>query len=172
MYAEAGIRNLIPAPETHELLGMERILAHWHDLDNREPTLKIVCPREKREITRPIYGVHNDGCPNLLWELRRARREELSATQLLTKNPTEKIVDRDNHLRDPLKYLCLALPTPTDKPGYAQMQQALTGGLDMTSFMAHYGHLLPSVFKKKDRPIYLGGRALFRELTRGRRRRN
>jgi len=172
LYAEAGIRNLIPAPETHELLGMERILAHWHDLDNREPTLKIVCPREKREITRPIYGVHNDGCPNLLWELRRARREELSATQLLTKNPTEKIVDRDNHLRDPLKYLCLALPTPTDKPGYAQMQQALTGGLDMTSFMAHYGHLLPSVFKKKDRPIYLGGRALFRELTRGRRRRN
>ncbi|HEV2987421.1 MAG TPA: hypothetical protein VG759_03195, partial [Candidatus Angelobacter sp.] len=53
LYSDLGITNLIPAPATHELLGMERILAHWHDLDRREPTLKIVCPREKRDISRP-----------------------------------------------------------------------------------------------------------------------
>jgi hypothetical protein len=142
LYADIGIANLIPAPETHELLGMERILAHWHDLDRREPTLKIVCPREKRDISRPIFGVHNDGCPNLLWELRRTRREELSATQLLVRNPTEKIVDKDNHLRDPLKYLCLALPAPSPKPWQIKAQEAMAQIPidDITSRMIRGGH--------------------------------
>ena len=57
----------------------------------------------------------NGGCPNLLWELRRARREELTPTQLTKKNQTEKIVDKDNHLRDCLKYLVLTLPEPSQK---------------------------------------------------------
>ena len=38
-----------------------------------------------------------DGCPNLLWELMPTRREQLSAAQLMRKNPTEAIVDKDNH---------------------------------------------------------------------------
>ncbi|HEY6250996.1 MAG TPA: transposase [Candidatus Angelobacter sp.] len=113
LYIEEGIRNLAPAPNNSELTGMERILNHWLDLDNREPTLKIVCPRSLRDISRPIYGVHNEGCPNLLWEMRRARREELSSGQLVHKNPTERIVDKDNHLRDCLKYLCLAFLEPS-----------------------------------------------------------
>ena len=123
---------------------MERILAHWHNLDRRAPTLKIVCPREKRDISRPIYGIHNDGCPNLLWELRRTRREELSASQLLVRNPTERIVDKDNHLRDPLKYLCLALPAPTPKPWEIKMQEALAGIPleDVTSRMIRGGPML------------------------------
>lgn len=102
LYAEEGIRNLVPAPKTSEILGMERILRHWANLDRREPTLRIVCPRWLRNIGSPMYGIRNEGCPNLLWELRRARREGFS----------EKIVDRDNDLRDCLKYLCLALPEP------------------------------------------------------------
>jgi len=83
LYAEEGITNLSPAPENSEILGMERILSHWIDLENREPTLKIVCPRSMRDIQRPVYGLHNNGCPNLLWELRRTRREELSSAQLV-----------------------------------------------------------------------------------------
>lgn len=169
LYADLGITNLIPAPATHELLGMERILAHWHDLGNREPTLKIVCPREKRDITKPIYGVHNDGCPNLVWELRRARREELSATQLLVRNPTEKIVDKDNHLRDPLKYLCLALPAPTPKPWEIKVQEAMAGIPleDVTSRMIRGGAL---VFEEEERSPIVGigfrGRLNARRLER------
>jgi hypothetical protein len=78
LYAEQGIDNLCPAPENNELLGMERILAHWMNLEDSEPTLKIVCPKKLQGIAKPHYGVHNDGCPNLLWELLRARREELT----------------------------------------------------------------------------------------------
>jgi transposase-like protein len=169
LYADVGITNLLPAPENHELLGMERILAHWHDLDNREPTLKIVCPREKRDISRPIYGIHNDGCPNLLWELRRTRREELSATQLVVRNPTERIVDKDNHLRDPLKYLCLALPAPTEKTEEIKARQAmaLIPPEDVTSRMIHFGHAFLAQ-EKKEPVIGLGRRGLW--LARRRRR--
>ena len=115
MYDEAGVSNLFKAPENNELLGMERILSHWMNLDEHEPTLKIVCPKRLQDIGKPVYGVHNEGCPNLLWELRRARREQLTAVQLANRNPSEKIVDINNHLRDCLKYLCLTLPAPTRK---------------------------------------------------------
>lgn len=87
LYAEQGIDNLIRAPENNELLGMERILSHWMNLDTCEPTLKIVCPQALQDIAKPHFGVHNEGCPNLIWELRRARRAELTATQLATSNP-------------------------------------------------------------------------------------
>ncbi len=46
----------------------------------------------------------------------RTRREQLSAAQLMRKNPTEAIVDKDNHLRDALKYILLSLPGPSEKP--------------------------------------------------------
>ena len=46
----------------------------------------------------------------------RTRREQLSATQLMRKNPTEAIVDKDNHLRDALKYILLSLPSPSEIP--------------------------------------------------------
>src|SRR5207244_2760311 len=59
LYMEEGITNLAPAPQNNELLGMERILAHWLNLEDREPTLKILCPRSMRDIQRPVYGLHN-----------------------------------------------------------------------------------------------------------------
>jgi hypothetical protein len=68
----------------------------------------------------------------------------LSATQLLAHNPTERIVDKDNHLRDPLKYLCLALPAPTPKPWEIKVQEALAGIPleDVTSRMIRGGPLV------------------------------
>ena len=55
------------------------------------------------------------GCPNLTWELSRARREQVSAQKLLTRNVSEQVADKDNHnhLRDCLKYLVLSLPAQT-----------------------------------------------------------
>ncbi|MDP9159308.1 MAG: hypothetical protein M3O09_03645 [Acidobacteriota bacterium] len=93
----------------------ERILEHWRNLDEREPTIKIVCP-EKYDYTRKRYGIFPDGCPNLIWELMRTRREKLSTSQLMRRNPSEAIVDRDNHLRDCAKYIVLSLPRPSDVP--------------------------------------------------------
>jgi hypothetical protein len=99
---------------------MERILEHWRDLDHREPTLKIVCPHD---YSRRRFGLFPDGCPNLLWELMRTRRERLSASQLMRKNPTEAIVDKDNHLRDALKYILLSLPSPSETPKAMKREQ-------------------------------------------------
>jgi hypothetical protein len=64
------------------------------------------CDKAPREDSRR--------CPNLIWELNRARRAQLSAQQLLTRNVSERVVDKDNHnhLRDCLKYLVLSLPAP------------------------------------------------------------
>jgi hypothetical protein len=141
LYAEEGIDNLGPAPENNELLGMERILAHWMNLDKCEPTLKIVCPKASQDIAKPHYGVHNEGCPNLLWKLRRTRREELSPTQLMTKNFTERIVDKDNHLRDCLKYLALTLPDPAQKSLEMRAREAvapLAAQRDLTSALIRY----------------------------------
>lgn len=125
LYIEEGVRNLTPAPRTAEIAGMEKILSHWLDLDSREPTLRIICPRGLRGIGKPIYGIHNEGCPNLVWELLRARREELSSGQLVNKNPTERVVDKDNHLRDCLKYLCLAFTEPSSKTPEQRANEAI-----------------------------------------------
>ena len=89
------------------------MLEHWRDLDHREPTLKIVCPYD---YSRKQFGLFSQGCLNLVWELMHTRREQLSAPQLMSKNPNEGIVDKDNHLRDALKYILLSLPTPSERP--------------------------------------------------------
>ena len=115
IYWEAGLQQLVEAPATAEIAGMERLLEHWRDLDNREPTVKIVCP-EKYDFSKRQYGMFPDGCPNLIWELMRTRREKLSASQLMRRNPSEAIVDRDNHLRDCAKYIVLSLPRPSEVP--------------------------------------------------------
>jgi hypothetical protein len=166
LYLEEGIANLAPAPSNNELTGMERILSHWVDLDAREPTLKIVCPRNKRDISRPIYGVHNNGCPNLLWELRRARREELSAGQLVHKNPSERIVDKDNHLRDCLKYIVSALLEPTRQtPEMVAMEAIKDIPLeDVTSRMIRYQDAMLAAEAKNSAPYIAMGRRAFLKM--------
>src|SRR5947209_18486258 len=114
---------------------MERIRSHWLNLEDREPTLKIVCPKHLQDIQRPVYGVHNDGCPILLWELRRTRREELSAGQLVHHNPTARIVAKDEHLRYCLYYIVLSLPAPARTPSFMEIQRAIGIGLDPNSYM-------------------------------------
>jgi hypothetical protein len=158
LYAEEGIDNLTPAPENNELLGMERILQHWMNLDQREPMLKIVCPERSRDLATPRFGVHNEGCPNLLWELRRTRRAESTPNQLATKNPTEKIIDKDNHLRDCLKYLLLTMPNPAEKTW--QMKAAeeiapLFEAGDFTSARVQYLQKKAEA-EASNRPIYIG----------------
>ena len=50
----------------------------------------------------------------------------------MRKNPTEAIVDKDNHLRDALKYILLSLPSPSERPKEMKrdelIQQAFAAG--------------------------------------------
>jgi hypothetical protein len=63
-------------------------------------------PREDSRLSQPDLG-------NLA-----GRRGNSSQQQLLTRNVSERVVDKDNHnhLRDCLKYLVLSLPAPTQTP--------------------------------------------------------
>lgn len=155
IYREYGIDNLCPAPERAELLGMERILMHWRDLENREPTLKIVCTED---WSKKNYGVHNEGCPNLLWELKRTRREKMSAQLLQRKNPTEAIVDKDNHLRDALKYIVLALPEPSELPNAEKLRRLMAAAATPTDAMMTRLKFI-SQTRSSQMPVFIGGNA-------------
>lgn len=94
----------------------QRVLAHWKDLDKDGvmPKLYIVCRFPDADTPRP--GLHNWDSPNLLWEMMRTRKKKLTAQQLMAKNPSEEIVDKDNHARDAmLKYCLMNMPEPTEK---------------------------------------------------------
>jgi hypothetical protein len=114
LYREEGIENLFSFAGTDksDVSFAERVHKHWADLDNREPTLRIAC-RNYTEGFLP--GLHQWDCPNLLWELMTARRVKLTAQQLLTRNISEAIVDKDNHARDAAKYAVMSHPEPTMK---------------------------------------------------------
>jgi hypothetical protein len=43
----------------------------------------------------------------------RCRREKLSAQQRLGRNVSERIVDKDNHARDAMKYVLMSWPEPS-----------------------------------------------------------
>ena len=130
LYQEAGLRGLWEG-ENGEIAGMERILEHWRDLDHRQPTLKIVC---HYDYSRKRFGLFPNGCPNLLWELMRTRREQLSAAQQMRKNPSEAIVDKDNHLRDALKYILLSLPGPSEPPADSEREKIIRDAYDNGSY--------------------------------------
>ena len=51
--------------------------------------------------------------------------QEMPPNQLVTKNPTEKIIDKDNHLRDCLKYLLLTTPNPAEKSWQMKAAEAI-----------------------------------------------
>ena len=90
----------------------------------------IVC---RNPSDRPQPGLHPYDCPNLLWELKRAKRVEMTARQLLTKNPSENLQDKNNHLRDCMKYLTGSLRNPTEVPLAEIMEEKLAGLDAMTA---------------------------------------
>jgi hypothetical protein len=139
VYRKQGFRRLTTFPTAQsreDLTFEERLNDHWANLGEpriidgevvsggRKPSLYIVC-RNESERRQP--GLHPYDCPNFLWEMKRMRRAELTSRQLLTRNPTEKIVDRDNHSFDAAKYLCLSLPKPAAVPLEHQIQDLIAG---------------------------------------------
>src|SRR5438309_5057998 len=55
----------------------------------------------------------------------RTRREQLTARQLMSKNPSEGIVDKDNHLRDCLKYIAHSRPRPSAVPATLKREEMI-----------------------------------------------
>jgi hypothetical protein len=156
LYQEQGIELFCPFALDRSDVGFAaRLMLHWSNLDKREPTVRIVC-RNRSE--QPQYGLHPWDCPNLLWELLRCRREKLSAQQLLSRNVSERIVDKDNHARDAMKYVLMSLPEPSvmgeDDRNRTDIKQLIEMG-DLTSALIRYGqHFGES--QASQRPIYLG----------------
>jgi hypothetical protein len=74
------------------------------------------------------------------------------------KNPTEKIVDKDNHLRDCLKYLLLTMPNPAEKSWQMKAAEAvapLAAAGDLTSAYFRYRQIEAEA-KGCNRRIHIG----------------
>jgi hypothetical protein len=116
LYAQAGVTNLLSfgGDDKSDVSFAARLMLHWSDLEHRMPSVRIVC-RKGLYQDKPQPGLQHWDCPNLLWELMVARRVKLTAQQLLSRNTSEAIVDKDNHARDAMKYLVMSQPEPSRK---------------------------------------------------------
>ena len=155
LYVEQGIELFSPfAMDRSDVSFAARVMAHWSNLENREPSLRIVC---RNYSERPQPGLHNWDCPNLLWEMMRARRVKLTDQQLLGRNTSEAIVDKDNHARDACKYLVMSHPDPpgkTSQESVAEAVKPLMEAGDMTSAYVRYQQMAARLERQ---PIRIGG---------------
>jgi len=113
LFVKAGIMNLAAGKAGGDLTTVEKILGMW--TEGKEVMFKIRMPklangRWKYDFSKKVEGVYKDGCPNLVWELMNLRKARLTASQLLTQNPTESLVDQNNHGFDALKYFINSEP--------------------------------------------------------------
>jgi hypothetical protein len=156
LYQEQGIELFCPFSLDRSDVGFAaRLMLHWANLDRREPSVRIVCRNRSEQLQ---YGLHPWDCPNLLWELMRCRREKLSAQQLLSRNTSERIVDKDNHARDAMKYVLMSWPEPCamgvrDHRREAVKQLVEIG--DMTSALIRYQQF-QAEDRASTRPIFFG----------------
>jgi hypothetical protein len=159
LYVEQGIELFSPfAGDRSDVSFAARVMLHWANLEEREPSLKIVCPNY---VEKPQPGLHNWSCPNLIWELMRTRRVKLTAQQLLSRNVAEAIVDKDNHARDAMKYIIMSHPEPTMKSARqlaADAAKPMAEAGDLTSAMIRYQQTLDQMESDDSAPIVLGKR--------------
>ena len=106
---------------------------YWKGIANgRKPRLYIVC---RNPSDRPQPGLHPFDCPNLIWEMKRAKRVQMTSRQLLTKNASEALVNKNNHMLDCAKMLTGTVRNPTEVPqdeiiaGQLVGLDAFTGGM-------------------------------------------
>jgi hypothetical protein len=120
----------------------------------RKPTLKIVC---RNYSDAPQYGLHNWDSPNLLWEMMRMRKKKLTAIQLMSRNPTEQIIDKDNHGWDASKYWIMSLPEPTYKSPHELAMEAIAHipQEDVTSRVVRYQEALYDQ-ERAEQPVAMG----------------
>ena len=93
LFSEEGV-HLLDRCENSDIKGIERVREHW-----RRPAGE-----------KALYVMKT--CPKLWWELKNLKYQENSRPE--QSNNPEKIVDRNNHAWDDLKYFILWLPSPSD----------------------------------------------------------
>ena len=191
LYAEAGVTNLVPfgGLDRSDVSFAARLMLHWSDLDHRMPSVRIVC-RKGLYQDKPQPGRYHWDCPNLLWELMVARRVKLTAQQLLSRNTSEAIVDKDNHARDAMKYLVMSMPEPSRKSlerrvterVHSLQEEAKKRGVTSddaaTTAVLNYSKIMREEVEEDNPSTYCGGNAsrlgplihrrLLREWRRGR----
>jgi hypothetical protein len=130
IYAALGLKMRTFNGERSDLAFVQRLQDDlWGSLHKIPPKVYIVC-RNESEARQP--GLHPYDSPNLLWELKHIRRQELAARQLMTRNPTEKIVDKNNHAWDAFKYVNMQFPKAAEIPP-AKKLEALVKNLNPMS---------------------------------------
>jgi hypothetical protein len=154
LYVEQGIELFSPfSGDRSDVSFAARLMTHWAGLEGREPSVRIVC---RNYAERPISGLDDWDCPNLLWELMRTRRVKLSTRQLLNRNLSEAIVDKDNHARDVCKYVIMSHPEPTQKTteerALEEIRPLVEAG-DLTSALIRYRQ---KTAEFTSRPIQIG----------------
>jgi hypothetical protein len=158
LYVEQGIELFSPfAMDRSDVSFAARVMAHWSNLETRQPSMRIVC---RNFSERPQPGLWNWDCPNLLWEMMRTRRVKLTAQQLLSRNTAEAIVDKDNHATDACKYGCMSHPEPTLKTAHelaAEAVKPLAEAGDLTSAAIRYAQMMAEA-QGSNRPATLGRR--------------
>jgi len=156
LYIEQGIELFAPfSGDRSDISFAERLGAHWSNLEEREPTVKIVC-RDHAE--KPVLGLHNWDCPNLLWELMRTRRVKLTAQQMLGRNASEAIVDKDNHARDAMKYIIMSHPEPAGKSKEQEVMEAIRPLVEAGDYTSANVRRLQMMAQAPIRPARLGRR--------------
>jgi hypothetical protein len=172
LYDEQGVQIFSRfAGDRSDVSFAERLAMHWADLEHRDPTVKIVC---RNYSERPQYGLHPWDCPNLLWELMRARRVKLTAQQLLSRNASEALVDKENHARDCCKYNLLSHPEPATKPYGMRVEERLAKmwEKDPVQAMMQVEAIRREEQQKDQASTYIGGNIRHRladEAAKGRR---
>lgn len=158
LYVEQGIELFSPfVLDRSDVSFAARLMLHWANLDQRAPSVKIVC---RTYSERPQYGLHNWDSPNLLWELMRMRRQKLTATQLMNRNASEAIVQKDNHAADACKYVLMTRPEPTPRSFEEIAAAALAPLVQQQDFTSAYVRYLQMKAEAEgsNRPIYIGRR--------------
>lgn len=108
----------------------DRIRQMWGDSLKDQPKgpVKFKIVSQGGIPARKVEGTFDYGCPNLLWEIMRLRRAELGASQLMTKNPTEKLVQKHNHAFDDFCYFltgALTVPVKSKEEKWAERRDQL-----------------------------------------------
>jgi len=155
LYVDSGIELFCPfSGDRSDISFAERLMMHWANLDQREPTVRIVC---RNYSEKPNPGMHAWDCPNLLWELMRTRRVKLTAQQLLSRNASEAIVDKDNHARDAMKYVLMSHPEPAWKTKRQLIAEITTPLAEAGDYTSAYVRYLQHTAEPEHKLILLGG---------------
>lgn len=93
-----------------DTLAIAELMERWNNLEERQSSFTI-SPR----------------CPKQIWEFERLRYEEISLALIERKNPSEQLVQKDNHAWDDWKYFVstwLYEPKKKEKPKFEEFSLA------------------------------------------------